>query len=110
MLPRPIAQVSWTAWFVTTAVPPVVLALGAVLAGVGVLVGGLGGLIWLAPAIGFALFGGLVGAWVLLCSVGTRRSPVAALAPPRHQPCRSSHCSRTERLAWLPSDPAPSVS
>ena len=33
------------------------------------IVGGLGGLVWLAPAIGFALFGGLVGAWVLLVEI-----------------------------------------
>ncbi len=69
MLPRPIAEVSRVAWFVTTAVPPVVLALGTLLAGVGLLVGGLGGLLWLAPAIAFGLFGGLVGAWVLLVEV-----------------------------------------
>jgi hypothetical protein len=69
MLPRPIAEVSRVAWFVTTAVPPVVLALGTLLAGLGLLVGGLGGLLWLAPAIALGLFGGLVGAWVLLVEV-----------------------------------------
>ena len=69
MLPRPIPQVPVAAWVVFTVVPPAVLCAGTILAAVGVLVGGLGGLIWLAPAIGFALFGGLVGAWVLLVEI-----------------------------------------
>ena len=69
MLPRPIPEVPMTAWVATTAVPPVVLAIGTFLAGLGLLVDGLGGLLWLAPAIAFALFGGLVGAWVLLVEI-----------------------------------------
>jgi hypothetical protein len=69
MMPRPIPEVPVPAWLVTTVLPPVVLAGGGLLAGIGLLVGGLGGLIWLAPAIGFALFGGLVGAWVLLVEI-----------------------------------------
>jgi hypothetical protein len=69
MLPRPIAEVPLAAWLVTTALPPTVLAVGTLLAGIGLLTGGLGGLVWLAPAVGFALFGGLVGAWVLLVEI-----------------------------------------
>lgn len=69
MLPRVIPEVPLTAWIITTVVPPGVLALGTVLAGVGLLIDGLGGLLWLAPAIGAGLFGGLVGAWVLLVEV-----------------------------------------
>jgi modulator of FtsH protease len=69
MLPRRIPEVPAAAWVVTTAVPPVVLAVGTLLAGIGLLVDGLGGLLWLAPAVGAALFGGLVGAWVLLIEV-----------------------------------------
>jgi hypothetical protein len=69
MLPRPIPEVPIPAWVATTVVPPLVLTAGALLAGIGMLVGGLGGLIWLAPAIAFALFGGLVGAWVLLVEI-----------------------------------------
>ena len=45
------------------------LSLGALLAGIGLLTGGLGGLLWLAPAIGVSLLGGLVGAWVLLVEI-----------------------------------------
>jgi len=69
MLPRPIPEVPIAAWLLTTALPPAVLAVGALLAGIGLLVGGLGGLLWLAPAVAFALFGGLVGAWVLLVEI-----------------------------------------
>ncbi|HEY2195689.1 MAG TPA: hypothetical protein VGH76_25765 [Actinomycetospora sp.] len=69
MLPRPIPEVPRAAWLATTVLPPVVLAAGTLLAGIGVLVDGLGGLVWLAPAIGFALLGGLVGAWVLLIEI-----------------------------------------
>ncbi|MCD2196597.1 hypothetical protein LQ327_24805 [Actinomycetospora endophytica] len=69
MLPRPIPEVPLPAWIATTVLPPVVLTAGALLAGIGVLADGLGGLIWLAPGIGFALFGGLVGAWVLLVEI-----------------------------------------
>jgi hypothetical protein len=58
-----------TAWFLTTVLPPVVLAGGTLLAGIGLLSGGLGGLVWLAPAVGFALVGGLIGAWVLLVEI-----------------------------------------
>ncbi len=69
MLPRPIPEVPRVAWVFTTLAPPVVLALGVLLAGTGLLVGGLGGLLWLAPAIGVSLLGGLVGAWVLLVEI-----------------------------------------
>jgi modulator of FtsH protease len=69
MLPRPIPEVPLAAWLLTTVLPPVVLAVGTLLAGIGLLVGGMGGLVWLAPAVGFALFGGLVGAWVLLVEI-----------------------------------------
>jgi hypothetical protein len=69
MLPRPIPEVPVAAWLLTTVLPPAVLVVGTLLAGTGLLVGGLGGLVWLAPAIGFALFGGLVGAWVLLVEI-----------------------------------------
>jgi hypothetical protein len=69
MLPRPIPEVPVPVWFATSVLPPTVLTAGALLAGIGMLVGGLGGLIWLAPAIAFALFGGLVGAWVLLVEI-----------------------------------------
>jgi hypothetical protein len=69
MLPRPIPEVPIAAWLVATVLPPAVLVVGTLLAGTGLLVGGLGGLVWLAPAIGFALFGGLVGAWVLLVEI-----------------------------------------
>ena len=69
MLPRPIPEVPIAAWLLTTVLPPTVLVVGTLLAGTGLLVGGLGGLVWLAPAIGFALFGGLVGAWVLLVEI-----------------------------------------
>ncbi len=68
-LPRPIPEVPRVAWVATTLLPPVVLAAGTLLAGIALLVGGLGGLVWLAPAIGFALLGGLVGAWVLLIEI-----------------------------------------
>jgi modulator of FtsH protease len=69
MLPRPIPEVPLAAWLLATVLPPVVLVVGTLLAGVGLLAGGLGGLVWLAPAIGFALGGGLVGAWVLLVEI-----------------------------------------
>lgn len=69
MLPRPIPEVPVAAWMFTTLLPPLVLTVGGLLAGVGLLVTGPGGLIWLAPAIGFALFGGLVAAWVLLVEI-----------------------------------------
>jgi hypothetical protein len=69
MLPRPIPEVPLTAWFLTTVLPPVVLGGGTLLAGIGLLSGGLGGLVWLAPAVGFALVGGLIGAWVLLVEI-----------------------------------------
>ena len=69
LLPRPVAEVPVPAWLVSTLLPPLVLGVGTILAAIGVLTGGLGGLIWIAPAIGFALFGGLVGAWVLLVEI-----------------------------------------
>ncbi|NMO90552.1 hypothetical protein [Actinomycetospora sp. TBRC 11914] len=69
MLPRPIPEVPRLAWVFTTLVPPVVLAVGTLLAGVGLLADGFGGLLWLAPAIGFSLLGGLIGAWVLLVEI-----------------------------------------
>jgi modulator of FtsH protease len=69
LLPRPTEQVPLPAWMVATVLPPIVLCGGTLLAGLGLLIGGLGGLIWLAPAIGFSLFGGLVGAWVLLVEI-----------------------------------------
>jgi hypothetical protein len=69
MLPRPIPEVPRVAWLSTTVLPPIVLAAGTLLAGIGLLTDGLGGLLWLAPAIGFALLGGLVGAWVLLIEI-----------------------------------------
>jgi hypothetical protein len=69
MLPRPIPEVPLAAWLLATVLPPAVLTLGTLLAGIGLLTGGLGGLVWLAPAVGSALFGGLVGAWVLLVEI-----------------------------------------
>lgn len=69
MMPRRISEVPVTAWLLTTVLPPAVLTAGTLLAGIGLLVGGLGGLVWLAPAVGTALFGGLVGAWVLLVEI-----------------------------------------
>jgi hypothetical protein len=69
MLPQPIPEVPRTAWVATTLLPPLVLAVGVLLAGIGLLTGGLGGLLWLAPAIGASLLGGLVGAWVLLVEI-----------------------------------------
>ena len=69
MLPRPIPEVPLVMWLSTTLLPPVVLAVGTLLAGIGLLTDALGGLVWLAPAIGFALLGGLMGAWVLLVEI-----------------------------------------
>jgi hypothetical protein len=69
MLPRPIPEVPLPAWLLTTVLPPAVLTAGTLLAGVGLLTGGFGELVWLAPAVGSALFGGLVAAWVLLVEI-----------------------------------------
>jgi modulator of FtsH protease len=69
LLPRPIPQVTLVAWFLATVLPAVVLSVGTLLAGLGLLLDGLGGLVWLAPAIGFGLAGGLAGAWVLLVEI-----------------------------------------
>jgi modulator of FtsH protease len=56
-------------WFLSPVLLGVVLAVGTILAGVGVLSGGGGGLYWLLPAVAAGFFGGLNQAWVLLIEI-----------------------------------------
>jgi modulator of FtsH protease len=56
-------------WISTSLVPAAVLALGPVLAAIGLLTGSLGGLYWIPAAVAFGLLGGLVNAWVLLVEI-----------------------------------------
>jgi hypothetical protein len=62
-------QQTRTQWLLSTCLPMTVLILAVLLAGVGVLVDGLGGLYWLPVAVLAALLGGLIQAWVLLIEI-----------------------------------------
>jgi len=67
--PRLAAHRSWAQWVVSDVVPAVLLVVPAVLAGIGLATGALGGLYWLPGAVVFALLGGLTQAWVLLIEI-----------------------------------------
>ena len=56
-------------WLITTVAASLGVTLGALLAGLGLIVGGLGGLFWLPVAVVTGLAGGLVIAWVLLIEI-----------------------------------------
>jgi hypothetical protein len=49
--------------------PAVALALGPLLAGIGVLTTSIGGLYWIPAAMVVALLGGLFNAWVLMIEI-----------------------------------------
>lgn len=56
-------------WLLGTGGPLGVLAGGLALAGLGLILGSLGGLMWLAPAVLAAVLGGTAQAWVLLIEI-----------------------------------------
>ncbi|MDQ3030331.1 MAG: hypothetical protein M3R09_09960 [Actinomycetota bacterium] len=56
-------------WALGTALPVALLVVPTVLAGLGVMLGALGGLYWLPVAAVAALVGGLLQAWVLLIEI-----------------------------------------
>jgi hypothetical protein len=58
----------WT-WLVSRPLPVTLTSLSLVLAGAGYSFQGLGGLYWVVVAVVSAVFGGLVGAWVLLVEI-----------------------------------------
>jgi hypothetical protein len=58
-----------TSWFVGQALPGVLIVVPLLIAGIGVLTSGLGGLYWLPVSVVFAVVGGLGQAWVLLIEI-----------------------------------------
>ncbi|MEJ2866505.1 hypothetical protein WCD74_01925 [Actinomycetospora sp. OC33-EN08] len=66
---RRAAEQPVAAWIVTGWVPALAVLLAPVIAGIGLLVDGAGGLYWLPVAVVLALLGGLENAWALLVEI-----------------------------------------
>lgn len=58
-----------TVWALATALPTILFAVPTALAGLGLVLGSLGGLWWLPLAVIAAFLGGLIQAWVLLIEI-----------------------------------------
>lgn len=56
-------------WALGSALPSGVLALATATAGIGLLVGGLGGLYWVPVAVAAAFVGGIMQSWILLIEI-----------------------------------------
>ena len=67
--PRLPPQRAMWQWWVSDFAPAFVLAASAVLAGIGLAAGAVGGLYWLPVAVIAGVLGGLVQAWVLLIEI-----------------------------------------
>lgn len=65
-LPPQRSKISWVA---SSAIPVTTIVVSTILAGIGMLVGALGGLYWLPAAALGAIVGGLGQAWVLLIEI-----------------------------------------
>jgi hypothetical protein len=63
------SQQSLIAWVIGTAIPALLLSVGAILGGIGQITESLGGLYWLPAGVIAAFLGALLNAWVLLVEI-----------------------------------------